>query len=425
MAQKIVLCCDGTWNGKATGTPDTIVKIFANAIAGQNIHDGEPVGRYDGLTVVYFEGVGVDGTITDHLVDGAIAEDIKEKCIEAYKFVVTEFVPGKKIWTLGFSRGAYTTRCVAGMINNIGIINDANIIPGQLDNLCETAYYIYRSKDPEYAPGGKFAAIFKNRYSYIITYPPIEFMGILDTVGSLGIPKINSGMSLSYDFYDQNISTEVEHVFQALATHDRLFAFEPCFARRNIDNSDVIARNTGGTVRQPVEYWFPGAHYDVGRVRFVPLRQGFSVEGALRFVQSRTNIARLNVSFTEEYSRKVFDWMAKCINGIDQNILQGHHMVEYNKHIREDPFFAFSPLRLNAYDELYNRVKWIPFVDSLLGRQALRDRHIPIYRPATFYSTNIINMPDTPSFRSGVSGHKSRAFDVYESTTFYPVRWRM
>ena len=52
------------------------------------------------------------------------------------------------------------------------------------------------------------------------------------TTRSLGIPKIDPGVSLSYDFYDQNISTEVEHVFQALATHERLFAFEPCFPRR-------------------------------------------------------------------------------------------------------------------------------------------------------------------------------------------------
>ncbi len=423
MAQKIVLCCDGTWNGKATGTPDTIVKIFANTIAGQNLNDGIPVGGPNEPRVVYFEGVGVDGTITDHLVDGAIAEDIRTKCIEAYKFLVAEFVPGKKIWTLGFSRGAYTTRCVAGMINNIGIVNNANLLPEQLDDLCDIAYYIYRSEDPEYAPGGTFATDFKNRYSHALNYPPIEFMGLLDTVGSLGVPKINSGLSLSYDFYDQNISTEVEHVFQALGTHDRLFAFEPCFARRNISNLPVVPRSAGGTVRQPVEFWFTGAHYDVGRVRFVPLRQGFSVEGALRFVQSHTNIARLNVSFTEAYSRKVFDWMAGCMNGIDQNILHGNHVAEYDMHIIGDPFFAFSPLRLNAYDELYNRVKWIPFVDSILGRQVLRDRHIPISRPATFYSQN--GQPDVLNFRSGILGHRSRAFDVYEATTLNPVIWGM
>jgi hypothetical protein len=421
MAQKIVLCCDGTWNGKATGTPDTNVKIFANIIADRtlnnSIDDGIRTFSTDGYArVVYFDGVGVEGTITDYLVDAAIAEDIRTKCIEAYKFIVEEFSPGMKIWTLGFSRGAYTTRCIAGMINNIGIIDNTHISDDRLNDLCTTAYYMYRSKDPEYEPKGACSIEFKKTYSHNIKYPPVEFMGLFDTVGSLGVPKIDPGVSLSYDFYDQNISTEVEHVFQALATHDRLFAFEPCFARRK-----ELIRSAGGTVEQPVEFWFQGAHYDIGRVRFAPLRQGRSVEGTLRFIQSRTNIARLNVYFTEDYSSKVFRWMAGCMNNIDENILHGREgLYEEYTHVN-DPWL--SPLRLNAYDKLYDRVKWIPFVDSVFGRQVLRDRHVPISRESIFYSPN--NNPDNASFRSSVLGHKSRAFDVREATTLNPIIWRM
>lgn len=118
MNSKIVLCCDGTWCGKATGTYDSNVKILANTIAEHNLVDGQAHPRPDGYaTVCYFEGVGVDGTFEDYLVNGAIAEDIRAKCIEAYKFLVEEFVPGKKIWMIVmplYIRCITTKECVSG-----------------------------------------------------------------------------------------------------------------------------------------------------------------------------------------------------------------------------------------------------------------------------------------------------------------------
>ena len=412
MNSKIVLCCDGTWCGKATGTYDSNVKILANTIAEHNLVDGQAHPRPDGhATVCYFEGVGVDGTFEDYLVNGAIAEDIRAKCIEAYKFLVEEFVPGKKIWMIGFSRGAYTVRCVAGMINNFGIVNNEGVTDQTLNDLCNTVYLMYRSRDPLYAPKGASALEFRQAYSYGYDYPPIEFMGLFDTVGSLGIPKIDPEVSLSYDFYDQNVSSEVEHVFQGIVTHDRLFAFEPCFARRSPDSHAA----------QPVEVWFPGAHYDIGRVQFVPLRRGISLEGALRFFQERTNIAGLNIDFTEEYSRDAFEWMAKRIQSIDDGMFNVDPAVAYNAYVIPHHLLLFNPLTKNAYDELYNRIKLIPFVDSIFGKQVIRDRHIPIYNESSFYSSN--NLPRQNEYLSGTSGNVSRAFDVRESIEFSPIGW--
>lgn len=409
MVSKVVVCCDGTWCGEATGTSTTNVKIIASAIAGEGLASGVSVTRLDGYaTVCYFEGVGVGGTIWEYIVNGAIAEDIRDKVIEAYKFVVKEFSPGKKVWMVGFSRGAYTIRCVAGMINNIGIINRHGLSEVVLDDLCHTAYYMYRSRDSQYAPHGTCAQEFKMAYSHDYDYPPIEFMGLLDTVGSLGVPKIDPGTSLSYDFHDQNVSNEVQHVFQALATHDRLFAFEPCFARRR-----------SNTAVQPVELWFPGAHYDIGRVQFIPFRRGRSVEGALRFVQSKTNVLGLNVCFTQEYSRNVCEWMARCIYGVDNNVLNLPAFV-----VPPLPPLLSPPLFKNAYDMLYDKVRWIPFVDSVFGKQVLRDRHVPIYRASLFYA-NAAGNADPESFLSVPSQNRSRTFDVRQSTiAIRPITWR-
>lgn len=203
----------------------------------------------------------------------------------------------------------------------------------------------------------------------------------------------------------------MEHVFQGLVTHDRLFAFEPCFARRS----------PGSHAAQPVEVWFPGAHYDIGRVQFVPLRRGISLEGALRVFQERTNIAGLNIDFTEEYSRNAFEWMVRCIQSIDDEMFNVGPAVAYNAYVIPPRLLLFKPLTKNAYDELYRRVKLIPFVDSIFGKQVIRDRHIHIYSKSSFYSSN--NLPRQNEYLSGPSGNVSRAFDVRENIGFSPIKW--
>ena len=129
--------------------------------------------------------------------------------------------------------------------------------------------------------------------------PSIKFMGLLDTVGALGVPSVDAGIGLSYEFYDQVVSSEVQHVYQALATHDRLSVFTPCFVRRN-------AELDGYTTR---EAWFPGAHYDVGHQRFVFPRDAGIVERTLSHINDHSNIMGLNVRPTKEYSMLVLRWM--------------------------------------------------------------------------------------------------------------------
>lgn len=51
-----------------------------------------------------------------------------------------------------------------------------------------------------------------------------------------------------YELYDQNVSSEVQRVYQALALTDRLAPFEPCFIRRSHTNAHLPTE----------EVWFPG-----------------------------------------------------------------------------------------------------------------------------------------------------------------------
>ena len=79
--------------------------------------------------------------------------------------------------------------------------------------------------------------------------------GLLDTVGALGVPKITPGVDLSYEFYDQDVSWEVQTVCQALATHDRMSLFTPCFVRRSAKKKHDFYQGTQYNIE---EVWFPG-----------------------------------------------------------------------------------------------------------------------------------------------------------------------
>ena len=74
--------------------------------------------RADGVVVKYFEGVGLAGSFTDYIVNGAIANDVAAACKAAYRFIATQFAAESEVWMFGLSRGAHTVRSVCGMINN-------------------------------------------------------------------------------------------------------------------------------------------------------------------------------------------------------------------------------------------------------------------------------------------------------------------
>jgi hypothetical protein len=75
--------------------------------------------------------------------------------------------------------------------------------------------------------------------------------------GALGVPNINPGAFLSYEFYDQDVSWEVQEVCQACACHDRMSVFTPCFVRRSADVPVPCAY--WATHYETKEVWFPGA----------------------------------------------------------------------------------------------------------------------------------------------------------------------
>ncbi|KAF9370465.1 hypothetical protein CPB97_002717 [Podila verticillata] len=235
----------------------------------------------------YFPGSGLGGTFLEYIFNGATGSDIGKDCIETYKYIVKHYSEDYEVWMFGLSRGAYTVRCVAGMINNCGILKrmdgGGSLDDHLIDGLCDEVYKIYRSPYPEDHPKSDRSRNFRDRASYLVP-TPIKFMGLFDTVGSLGVPKLDAGIGLNFpEFYDQKISGVVEKVYHACAIHDRLWGFEPCHAMRgkrtqNANDEAVREATSQNRTDEPKleihERWFPGCHYDLGRQRFRFLRNG-------------------------------------------------------------------------------------------------------------------------------------------------------
>ena len=98
--------------------------------------------------------------------------------MEAYRAIV-RITTGRacKIWLFGLSRGAYTVRSVAGMINNLGVLRDW-ADENQLLALCEEVYSIYRNRDVAYKPDSDFAQGFREAKSWprpVHGRPPIRW----------------------------------------------------------------------------------------------------------------------------------------------------------------------------------------------------------------------------------------------------------
>src|SRR5437762_3114989 len=122
----IVLCCDGTWDdADSEKDPKTGEICVSNVLkfavrCAKKAKDGS-------LQIVYYDqGVGT-GNVLDKLGGGAFGEGLQANINDVYRFLIANYTPGDKIYIVGFSRGAYTARSIAGMIRRCGILERENV----------------------------------------------------------------------------------------------------------------------------------------------------------------------------------------------------------------------------------------------------------------------------------------------------------
>ncbi len=237
MPKRIVICADGTWNRPeedlSTDFPTNVLRL-ARAV--------KPVGSGKLPQQVFYDwGV---GSYYDQVVGGATGRGLHKNIVDDYRYIVQNYAPGDEIFLFGFSRGAYTVRCLCGLINNCGILTrpDARLI--------QTAFDHYKNPGAAYAPRGSASIRFREAHSH--PSREVKFVGVWDTVGAMGIPFSFLGLLEDKDeFYDTKIGSNVRIARHAMAIDELRADFEPTIwlPRENLDLKQV---------------WFAGAHSDVG-----------------------------------------------------------------------------------------------------------------------------------------------------------------
>jgi len=257
--KRIVICFDGTWN--SVSDPASVTNVVRVTQAVQSVaSDKVP-------QIVYYQtGVGSEGRI-DRLLGGVFGVGLRNNVKRALAFLTLNWNDeNDEIYVFGFSRGAYSARALAGVINAVGGI------PRQehFDRL-EEFWDFYRidpkvRNDPKNAQSvAKKAEMRKMCYpDEKDTQPIIKLLGVWDTVGSYGIP---AGLGLgglarkltswTKGFHDNEFGRHVKYGLHAMAIDERRRAFPP--------TAWTIEKGKQLPATQSVEQvWFTGAHSNIG-----------------------------------------------------------------------------------------------------------------------------------------------------------------
>ena len=199
MPKRLIICSDGTWSKPDQSAPTNVVKLSRaiQAVDGVGIEQ----------RVFYHDGVGASGGWWKRFTGGAFGEGIDAIIQANYRFLIANFDPDDELFLFGFSRGAYLARSTVGLIRNCGLLKRDHM--DQFD----AAYALYRRRDDASHPRADEATAFRAAFSW---EPRIKFIGVWDTVGSLGIPlmPLRFWTKEFYEFHDVQLSSWVVGVLQ-------------------------------------------------------------------------------------------------------------------------------------------------------------------------------------------------------------------
>jgi uncharacterized protein (DUF2235 family) len=259
--KRLLVFSDGTWQSLANTHPTSVVRLLL-AVPAYGPGPGGPVQQL----VYYREGVGTRNVL-ERWLGGAFGWGLDAEIADAYRFLSLNYEPGDEIHLFGFSRGAYTVRSLAGLINKCGILHRRHIthVPD--------AIALYRDRGTQ--PGSPESGDFRRKYSH--PHPKDAFLpGVVppddqassylitllvcwDTVGSLGVPDIftclpfDKQINRKYAFHDHELSPIVRHALHALSIDEASRAFDCTLMKQNPDRPAQLSQR-----------WFAGDHGCMG-----------------------------------------------------------------------------------------------------------------------------------------------------------------
>lgn len=230
--QDLVVMLDGTLSTLEEGKETNIGLIYKLLNA-----------QSDGQIAVYYES-GLQWQTWRDGLDVMRGVGINRQIQRAYGFLASRYHPGDRIWLLGYSRGAFAVRSLAGLIDRVGLLRSKFATERHI----QLAYRHYRNN-----PHGRAAQAFGRRFCYMHT--AVEAVAVYDTVKALGLrlPILWRFTDPTHAFHSAHLGNIVKHGFQALALDETRTAYAP-----------VLWEATEEWPGHVEQVWFRGSHGDIG-----------------------------------------------------------------------------------------------------------------------------------------------------------------
>jgi uncharacterized protein (DUF2235 family) len=176
--------------------------------------------------------------------DVMMGRGINRQIRRAYGYLASRYRPGDKIFLMGYSRGAYAVRSLAGVVDCMGLLKAQLATERNIRD-------VYR----HYESGLDSPAARAFSQAKCLQNVEIEMIGVWDTVKALGLnmPLLWRFSEKSHAFHNHELSHNVKAGFHALALHETRDAYKP-----------VLWTSPEGYTGRVEQVWFAGTHGDVG-----------------------------------------------------------------------------------------------------------------------------------------------------------------
>ncbi|RXW17941.1 hypothetical protein EST38_g7910 [Candolleomyces aberdarensis] len=374
----LVLCFDGT--GDQFDDDNSNIVQFVSLLkkddrSKQLVYYQTGIGTYTGAS----QTVSARTSQIRKMFDTMFAHSIGAHIMGGYKFLMQNYISGDKIYIFGFSRGAYTARCLAGMLHKVGLL------PASNTEQVPFAYTMYLKADKL---GWRQSNQFKKAFAINVD---VEFLGVWDTVGSIGFKP--AGLPFA------SCKTFIKTFRHAVSLDERRAKFqvnlwnepEPEDAELGIYDKDDEEDGKEKPETDVKEVWFAGCHCDVG---------GGSVRNGIH-----NSLARIPLR-----------WMVREIFEAKTGILF------VTKRLRE---IGLDPSTI--YPVVLKRPEPLDVGENIIGEPSSKDRP---FRPPMFSIFKTSLPPDDPPYVVGTEEEEELAdalspmYDQMTVSRFWGTLWR-
>ncbi len=280
VSHRLVICFDGTWNKVESRTNvsrllEVVLDRDASGIDQYKFYD-DGVGRAAEATTL-------PARIWDAAKGGLFGDGLVRNVLQAYCWLIEHYgdtAPADgarpEIYIFGFSRGAFTARLLAGLLGKSGLPTRSQALEFAehryapilwLNPLVQAAWNRYK---PQGSSGSlsrwrSRAAAGQVADDKTVGRPvPVDFLGIWDTVGRYGVPRLSwEGLLRQVGFGDSKLGRHVLKARHAMAIDEH----RPDFNVRpwtGVSPSWVSPQMPDLPPCDIHQRWFAGSHSQVG-----------------------------------------------------------------------------------------------------------------------------------------------------------------